>query len=76
YDVTGRSFEILAIRPANTVVVVRFRGVNDRNMAEALNGTTLFIDRSQLPEELEEDEFYYADLIGLDAIDTAGNPYG
>ncbi|WP_227651399.1 ribosome maturation factor RimM, partial [Klebsiella pneumoniae] len=55
---------------------MRFRGVNDRNMAEALNGTTLFIDRSQLPEELEEDEFYYADLIGLDAIDTAGNPYG
>ena len=56
YDVTGRPFEVLDIRPAKTVVVVRFRGVNDRNMAEALNGTTLFIDRSQLPQDLDEDE--------------------
>ncbi|QND51133.1 ribosome maturation factor RimM [Phyllobacterium sp. 628] len=76
YDVTGRSFEILAIRPANTVVVVRFRGVNDRNMAEALNGTMLFIERAQLPEELDEDEFYHADLIGLDAVDAEGNRHG
>jgi 16S rRNA processing protein RimM len=76
YDVTGRPFEILDIRPAKTVVVVRFRGVNDRNMAEALNGTTLFIDRSQLPQDLDEDEYYHSDLIGLEAVDAAGNRYG
>ena len=32
----GRRFEILDYRFAKTVVVVRFRGVNDRNAAEAL----------------------------------------
>jgi 16S rRNA processing protein RimM len=76
YDVTGRPFEVLDIRPAKTVVVVRFRGVNDRNMAEALNGTTLFIDRSQLPQDLDEDEYYHSDLIGLEAIDPEGNKHG
>ncbi|NTS32644.1 ribosome maturation factor RimM [Phyllobacterium sp. BT25] len=76
YDETGRPFEVLDIRPAKTVVVVRFRGVNDRNMAEALNGTTLFIDRSQLPQDLDEDEYYHSDLIGLDAVDADGNTFG
>ncbi len=76
YDVTGRAFEVLDIRPAKTVVVVRFRGVNDRNMAEALNGTTLFIDRSQLPQDLDEDEYYHSDLIGLEAIDAEGKKHG
>ncbi|PWL19625.1 ribosome maturation factor RimM [Falsochrobactrum shanghaiense] len=77
YDGQGKSFEILEIRPAKNVVVVRFKGVNDRNAAEALNGTALFIDRSQLPdEELDEDEFFHADLIGLEARDADGNTYG
>ena len=34
----GRTFEVLEVREAKNVVVVRFRGVNDRNAAEALNG--------------------------------------
>lgn len=77
YDAQGKAFEVLEIRPAKTVVVVRFKGVNDRNAAEALNGTELFIDRSQLPDgELEEDEFFHTDLIGLEALDEDGTSHG
>lgn len=76
YDAQGKSYEVLEARAAKTVVVVRFKGINDRNAAEALNGTELFIDRSQLPEELDDDEFYYTDLIGLEAIGTDGINYG
>lgn len=73
----GRVFEVLDIREAKNVVVVRFRGVNDRNAAEALNGLDLYIDRSNLPdEELDEDEFYFADLEGLEAVDAEGRSYG
>ena len=68
----GRVFHILDIRPAGTVVVVRFKGINDRNAAEALAGTELFVDRSVLPDDGEEDEFYHADLIGLDVRDDTG----
>lgn len=76
YDEAGKTYEILDIRPANTVVVVRFRGINDRTMAEALNGIKLFIDRAQLPEELDDDEFYHTDLIGMDVVDAEGAKLG
>lgn len=72
YARDGRAFQIVDIRPANTVVVVRFKGVNDRNAAEALAGTELFVDRSVLPDEGEEDEFYHADLVGLEVKDDTG----
>lgn len=73
----GRSFEILEIREAKTVVVVRFRGINSREAAEALNGLDLYIERENLPDdELDDDEFYYADLEGLEAVDAEGKSYG
>ncbi len=73
----GRIFEILEVREAKNVVIVRFRGINDRTAAEALNGLDLFIERDNLADEdLEEDEFFYADLEGLEAVDAAGKSYG
>ncbi|NRQ16121.1 Ribosome maturation factor RimM [Ensifer sesbaniae] len=77
HSADGRVFEVLEIREAKNVVIVRFRGVNDRNAAEALNGLELFIERDNLPDEdLDEDEFFYADLEGLEAIDGNGTSYG
>ncbi len=75
YTADGRAFEVADIRPANTVVVVRFKGVKDRDAAEALGGTELFVDRSALPDE-EDDEFYHADLIGLAVQDDSGAAIG
>jgi 16S rRNA processing protein RimM len=73
----GRVFEILDIREMKDLAVVRFKGVNDRNAAEALRGLDLFIERDNLPADLlEEDEFFYADLEGLEAFDAAGKSYG
>jgi 16S rRNA processing protein RimM len=72
----GRVFEIADIRPQGTVVVVRLKGVTDRNAAEALTGTELFVDRSALSEALDDDEFYHADLVGLAVKDDAGETLG
>lgn len=72
YDATGRIYEVLNARPDKTVIIVRFKGIDDRTAAEALNGTRLFVDRSQLPADLDADEFYHADLIGMEAYDDAG----
>ena len=56
---------------------MRFLGINDRNAAEALKGLELFVDRTTLPDEdLDEDEFFYADLEGLEAVDCEGRIYG
>lgn len=72
----GRIFEIVSIRPQATVVVVQFRGVADRSAAEALNGIELFVDRAALPADLEDEEFYHADLVGLKVRDTVGDVVG
>lgn len=76
YARDGRAFEIADIRPAGSVVVVRFKGVSDRSAAEALTGTELFVDRSALPDDGDEDEFYHADLIGLEVRDGTGAVLG
>ena len=50
--------------------------LRDRNAAEKLTNTRLFIDRSALPAPDEEDEFYLADLLGLTAVDANGTVLG
>jgi 16S rRNA processing protein RimM len=40
-----------------------------------LNGAELFVERSALPSP-EPEEFYHADLIGLDAVSPAGERLG
>lgn len=65
----GRRFKIERMQPAKDAMVVKFAGIGDRNQAEALKGTRLYVARSALPEPAEE-EWYHADLIGL-AVETA-----
>ncbi len=55
--------------------IARFAEVSDHNGAEALRGTALTVPRSALPP-LGEGEYYFADLIGLPAISTDGEPLG
>ncbi len=67
----GLTVTIEAARLQKTVLIARIKGVSDRNAAEQLNGVELYVDRSRLPEIEDEDDFYHADLIGLDArLDT------
>ncbi len=76
YSPVGEKFKITRLRPQKGVVVVKFKGVNTRNEAEQLNGTELFIDRSALPDDVDEDEFYITDLIGCDAKTADGTKVG
>ena len=77
-DETGTAplvLKVLRLTPKGAVVA-RVMGVNDRNAAEALKGRKLFIAREQMPEPDGDDEFYYADLIGLAAVDADGKSLG
>jgi 16S rRNA processing protein RimM len=76
HDARGNRFEITAFRPTRGgEAVIAFAGVADRNAAEALKGTQLFVARAALPAT-DEDEFYHADLIGLEAYDSEGRLVG
>jgi 16S rRNA processing protein RimM len=65
-DRPGLVIEIEAARATTNVLVARLKGVTDRTAAERLNGVELYVDRDKLPPA-DDDDFYHADLIGLDA---------
>lgn len=76
-DAKGTQFyRVLEARPAkNDTVIARIEGVTSRTEAEKLTNRDLYIPRHRLPEP-EEEEFYYADLIGLEARGPNGNHFG
>lgn len=55
--------------------IARIEGVTDRDQAAKLTGTRLYVPREKLPQPAAE-EFYLADLVGLDAFATDGTPLG
>ena len=50
-------------------LVAQLEGVSDRNSAEALKGSLIGAPREALPPTAEN-EYYWADLIGLDVVNT------
>lgn len=71
----SRRFEIRLVKPIKQGFAVRVSGVSTREEADALAGTRLFVARETLPS-LPDDEFYHADLIGLEVFDTGGARLG
>ncbi|MDN5568267.1 MAG: ribosome maturation factor RimM [Paracoccus sp. (in: a-proteobacteria)] len=70
-----RSFTISLTRAVTGGIGARLTGTATREEAEALKGLTLWAPRAALPS-LPDDEFYHADLIGLDVVDTGGQSLG
>ncbi len=71
-----RRFALTLLNRHKDQWLARIDGVEDRNAAEALRGTGLFVDRSALPPPEDEDEFYHTDLIGLAAVSPDGGRLG
>lgn len=75
-DADGRrTFKLRVLRVTTKGVVARLDGIRDRNGAEAITGTDLYVARAQLPAA-EEGSFYHADLIGLAAVAPDGTDIG
>jgi len=76
YDQQGRRFfELKVIGEARGGVLARVDHITDRNAADALRGTDLFVPRAALPAP-GPDEFYHADLEGLVALRADGARLG
>ncbi|MHA7876459.1 ribosome maturation factor RimM [Roseivivax sp.] len=67
----ARSFELQITRPVKQGFAARLSGVRSKEDADALKGARLYVPRDRLPQ-LPDDEFYHADLIGLEVYDTGG----
>ncbi len=72
----GRSFTLESVRAGKEgECIAVFAEIVDRDAAEALKGTELFVSRAALPET-GTGVFYHADLVGLAAEDSEGRRIG
>ncbi|WP_299926529.1 ribosome maturation factor RimM [uncultured Pelagimonas sp.] len=72
----SRTFDTLQItRSLKNGFAARITGIGTKEEADALKGTQLFVPRDVLPN-LPDDEYYHTDLMGLEVVDTGGNPLG
>lgn len=62
-------------RPQGATVVAALEGLVDRDEAEALRGTSVFVPRSAFPAP-DDDEYYWVDLVGcmVYGVDDADAP--
>jgi len=70
-----RQFDIKIKGHAKGMITAEISGIETRDQADALKGTLLYLPKEKLPDAKDE-EFYYSDLIGLDAVDQNGNSLG
>ena len=75
-DERGHRIELAWV--ADNIAEITCNGVlvRDRSGAEALVNTKLYIDRDRLPATEDEEEFYLADLVGLQAVTPEGATLG
>ena len=71
----GRAFALRIAGRHGGRLIVRIDGVEDRAAAEALTDMRLYVPRDRLPEP-DEEEYYHADLLGLEARGEDGGVLG
>ena len=71
---TGRErmeMEIQSVRFFKQFVIIKFKGIDNINDVEKYKGKSLFVPRENAVR-LEKDEYYIADLIGMDVFTEEG----
>jgi len=71
----GAALTLKSAKPHKMGAIARFLEITNRNGAEAARGTELTVPRSTLPE-LDDEEFYHIDLIGLRCVSDNGEELG
>lgn len=75
---TGRELQKLEIKNVKffkNLVILKFKGVDNINDIEKYKGRDLWIPREE-GQELEEDEYYIADLLGMSVVLEDGQEFG
>lgn len=67
--------KVVEARPHKNIVLLKLKGLRSRDEALELTGADICVRRDWLPS-LEDNEYYWADLIGLDVFDEHGKFLG
>lgn len=75
---TGRELRRLEIRNVKffkNLAILKFQGIDNINDIEMYKGKDLWIPREE-GQDLDEDEYYVADLLGMDVVLEEGSHFG
>ncbi len=67
--------EIQGVKFFKRFVIVKFKGIDDRNNVEKYKGRPLFVERKDAVP-LGEDEYFIADMLGMEVVTEDGEPFG
>ena len=67
--------EVKSVRFFKNLVIVKFKGIDNINDIEKYKGRDLWIPREEA-QELDEDEYYIADLLGMKVLLEDGSEFG
>ncbi|MEW5888609.1 MAG: ribosome maturation factor RimM [Pseudomonadota bacterium] len=74
-DDQWRPFDLKDLARHGKGLIAAFRGVEDRNTAGKLTGLLVGAPREVLPAT-DDNEYYWADLIGLEVVNCQGDSLG
>lgn len=67
--------EVESAKPHSQDTIVKLKGIEDRDQANALTNYEIYVDATKLPA-LDEGDFYWKDLIGCQVITVNGYDLG
>ena len=70
-----RKLEIENVKYFKNLVILKFRGIDNINDIEMYKQRELWVPREEA-QELDEDEYYIADLIGMEVVLEDGSRFG
>lgn len=70
-----QQLEIESWRHHNQDIIVKLKGVDDRDAANLLTNCEIVVDAAQLPS-LDDGDYYWKDLIGCQVVTSAGYDLG
>ena len=68
--------KLLSCKEQGGALIVRLECIPDRNASESCKGLLVGAPRELLPRIKSPDEFYWADLVGLDVVNTKDEQLG
>ncbi len=72
--IDGQLYRVKATKHGKSVIV-KIEGIDDRDAAARLVGKEIYLPRTSLPA-LEEGQYYWNDLIGMDVVNVEGDAFG
>jgi 16S rRNA processing protein RimM len=74
-DGTLEPYAVAAVRASGKKVLLSLQGFDSINQVQHLIGREVCVRRDQLPP-LDEDEYYWHDLLGMSVVTATGQPLG